>query len=63
MTFNPPTLWSADDIGTYLNVSTKTVLNDYVHRPGFPKPIGGARRYRKWLADDVVYFLTGRRAA
>jgi hypothetical protein len=61
--FNPPTLWDAHQIGAYLRVTRKTVLTDYVHKPGFPQPVGGARRNRLWVAEDVVKFLTRRAAA
>lgn len=62
--FNPPELWDTSDIAAYLKVSRKTVQNGVVNQPGFPRAIGGLRRNRLWIAEEVLhYLLKNRRAA
>lgn len=57
-------LWDSSKIAGYLRVSRKTVQNDIVHSPGFPRPVGGARRNRLWVKDEVLqWILKNRRAA
>lgn len=47
--------WRIVDIAAYFGVKPKTVRENYVKLPGFPKPvINISRKTRWWLSDDVV---------
>lgn len=49
-----PPIWTASDIAAYLGVEKKTALNSYMTHPKFPRPIGGAKRCRRYFADEVI---------
>lgn len=48
------TLWSAEDVGKYLGVSSRNVTERYATHPKFPrarKPGGGRPR---WVASEII---------
>ena len=61
-----PELMDTQDIADFLGKSRKTVQNVIVNQPGFPKPLGDAKRNRLYWKAEVMRFYSGeksRRAA
>lgn len=48
------TLWTAEDIGHYLKMSTFTVQTRVAVKPDFPTPIIPANGSKRWLATEVI---------
>lgn len=61
----PDDLWDYDDIATYMKISSHTVSNQVVLRPGFPKafvPTGrGGKAEKRYFAREVIDFAKGNR--
>lgn len=53
-------LWTAEDIGKYLDLSPRTVAERYAVRPDFPLAVkpGGMRR---WYAHEIETWLESTR--
>lgn len=51
------TLWSAEQIASWLGLSKQTVEMRVVTRPGFPaalRPVDSKQAQRRWFASDVI---------
>lgn len=53
-------VWGIEQIAQYLDRSESIVFG-LVKKPGFPEPIIGQLRYRRWLAVEVIDYLINNR--
>ena len=58
------TIWKAEQVAEYLQVSVHTIRNDAEKKwPGFPKAIRIGRPQRWWASDVVEWVEEQRRVA
>lgn len=50
-------LWTAEHIATYLGMRLAAAYTR-IAEPGFPNPVGHARRHRRWLSEHVVEYFS-----
>lgn len=57
-------MWSAVDVGSYLRVSPRTVVDHYKNLPGFPKyrqmPSKGTNGALRWKASEIISWMESR---
>jgi predicted DNA-binding transcriptional regulator AlpA len=50
-------LLTIPDLALMLGCSVAHARDRVVHKPGFPPPIPGLPRMRRWVEDDVIRFF------
>lgn len=53
-------LLTLEDISRMYKVSIRTARDVIVRTPGFPQPVPGSKRNRRWLADTIHAYLSGK---
>jgi predicted DNA-binding transcriptional regulator AlpA len=57
---NQSLLWGISDMVNFLGVPKSSVFA-LVNTPGFPTPVIGRKRYRRWLPSEVMDFISKNR--
>jgi predicted DNA-binding transcriptional regulator AlpA len=55
-----PLLWGIEEMVKFLGMKESGVYG-LVNSPGFPTPVAGKKRYRRWLPAEVMNFMTQNR--
>lgn len=53
-------VWGLKQIAQYLDRKESSIYG-LVKEPNFPRPIFGQKRYRRWLASEVIDYLLNNR--
>jgi len=53
-------VWGLKQIAHYLDRKDSSIYG-LVKEPAFPRPIFGQKRYRRWLASEVIEYLLNHR--
>ena len=56
-------LWNAEDVAKYMNLAKKTVQNNIICQPDFPKPLKPIpnSRTRRWIPSEVMDWVLNTR--